>query len=201
MVRAGYAARVLYSGCRQKVRTAYEVGYPGLCCHILGGGLLPVGGWSRKILFSHPSQGGELMVTKTWAEARDCYWYANMGRGKTLKFQDSFRSRAGNDIDAWFEVANRKSPRSAGKTILHIRKTGTTAAELFNLCETYMESPSLKTFSQFRRRLAKTDVIATAATFPAFLRPDQFPMVDTQITRWVTGESLDWHSQRAGCEK
>lgn len=31
----------------------------------------------------------------------------------------------------------------------------------------------------------KTDVIATAFTFPAFYRPDLFPMVDTRVAKWV----------------
>ena len=72
-----------------------------------------------------------------------------------------------------------------------------TSERLWEHCRAYVEKPSLETFSTFRDILFKTDVIATAATFPAFLKPDDFPMVDQQVARWATANA-DKHGY-AGC--
>ena len=61
-----------------------------------------------------------------------------------------------------------------------------TSERLWERCWAYVENPSLETFRAFRGILFKTDVIATAATFPAFLEPDDFPMVDQQVARWAS---------------
>ena len=58
-----------------------------------------------------------------------------------------------------------------------------TAERLRERCLRYIDEPGLESFQAFRDTLFKTDVIATAMTFPAFLRPDIFPMVDIQIAR------------------
>ena len=120
-----------------------------------------------------------------WTEVRDAYWYDHKGREATLAFQDAFRRQAATNIKAWFEVVRWKSPRSAGRTISHITRSGIKPNELHDLCEIYVQCPTLGNFQEFRRCIAKTDVVATAATFPAFLRPDLFPMVDTQTALWA----------------
>lgn len=43
-----------------------------------------------------------------------------------------------------------------------------------------------------RSKLFREPVVATAATFPAFICPEKFPMVYTQIARWVR-ENGDLH--------
>lgn len=121
-----------------------------------------------------------------WNAARDAYWYDHKGREATLEFQDEFRCGAATDIRAWFEVVRWKSPRSAGRTIAHIARSGIRPNELLDLCEAYVHRPTLGNFQEFRRCIVKTDVVATAATFPAFLRPDLFPMVDTQTALWAS---------------
>ena len=60
-----------------------------------------------------------------------------------------------------------------------------TAERLWDKCLLYIEKPSLESFQAFRNILFKNKVIATAATFPAFLKPDDFPMVDRQVARWA----------------
>ena len=60
------------------------------------------------------------------------------------------------------------------------------------------------TFSGIRRRTRfevlhrlfslRSRSIATVATFPAFLDPDRFPMVDTRIAKWV-GRTMDAHNR------
>ena len=121
----------------------------------------------------------------SWEEARQAYWYDDKGRDDTLAFQRHFKHHAPNLLDAWYEVVRWKSPRSKGRTVNHIRSTGITARELLRLCEEYIDNPTIHTFRRFRVNIAKTDVVATAATFPAFLQPGLFPMVDTQTAKWV----------------
>ena len=126
----------------------------------------------------------------SWQEARDAYWYDGRSREETLAFQLYFKRRARRELDAWYEVVRWKSPRSAGKTRNYIQQTGITANALLRRCQNYMKNPTVYTFRSFRTQIAKTDVVATSATFPAFLRPDLFPMVDTQVTKWV--ENNPW---------
>ena len=121
----------------------------------------------------------------TWQKALDAYWYDNKGRAATLAFQDWFRENAGKSLEPWFEVAHWKSPRSADKTIAQIRQSGVSPRRLEMLCRNYIEHPCLRTFREFRHNIAKTGALATAATYPAFIRPDIFPMVDTQTAEWA----------------
>ena len=121
----------------------------------------------------------------TWQKALDAYWYDNKGRAATLDFQDWFRENAGKSLEPWFKVARWKSPRSADKTIIQIRQSGAPPQLLEMLCRNYTENLSKQTFREFRQKIAKTEALATAATYPAFLRPDIFPMVDTQTAEWV----------------
>ena len=121
----------------------------------------------------------------SWQEALGAYWYDNRGRAATLTFQDWFRESAGKSLEPWFEVARWKSPRSAAKTIAQIRQSGVSPQRLEMLCRDYTENLGKQTFRAFRQNIAKTDALATAATYPAFLRPDIFPMVDTQTAEWV----------------
>ena len=57
--------------------------------------------------------------------------------------------------------------------------------ELWSACMAYIEDETRKSFSTFRSRLFAAPVVATPATFPAFICPERFPMVDRQITKWA----------------
>ena len=150
-------------------------------------------------------------------------------RTETIAFENRFRGKARNHIEAWYEVifwkyysfdafrdeqtservgrvADSKAPEiiklieDAGASEELVNQTaqffgynrqGTeevieiTPARLLDNCWGFIENPSLQSFQAFRDILFKTDVIATAATFPAFLKPDDFPMVDRQVARWA----------------
>ena len=127
----------------------------------------------------------EFQMDVTWQEALDAYWYDQKDRAGTIAFQDWFRAQAGTELEAWFEVVRWKSPRSASKTRDHIERSGVTARYLETLCKGYVDEPRRETLRAFRQKIAKTEVVATAATFPAFIRPDIFPMVDTQTASWT----------------
>ena len=172
-------------------------------------------------------------------------------RAETIDFEDRFRSKAQNHIEAWYEVVfwkNYSIPPSrqniisrvmyrvflsnAESILRTIEQRGNTdksleemieqidldaefsaefgydrndadeesiitAERLWERCLRYVDGPSLESFQVFRDTLFKTKVIATAMTFPAFLRPDIFPMVDVQIARWANtnGTDHDYRSQ------
>ena len=150
-------------------------------------------------------------------------------RTETIAFENRFRGKAQNHIEAWYEVIFWKyysfdpfrdeqtservghvTASKAPEIIKLIEDAGTseelvnqaaqffgynrqgteevieiTPARLWDNCWDFIENPSLQSFQAFRDILFKTDVIATAATFPAFLKPDEFPMVDRQVARWA----------------
>ena len=148
----------------------------------------------------------------TWKQALDRYRYpadlrrfagrhehpgwfeSNLGVGdrrETMDFEARFRHRASDDLRAWGEVVFWKLytiPLARNKTTRAVLDSGVSARELRLLCMQYVEEPnslSRAAFSAFRKKLFGTPRVATAAAFAAFLRPDEFPMVDTQITRWA----------------
>lgn len=115
----------------------------------------------------------------------------------TKKFEDRFRELAPHYLEAWYEVVFWKmysQPRSRNRITKHVIKEITsdeiTSNILHALCRWYTNSDNPFGFSGhemfrvFRRMLIINDVVATAAIFPAFLDPDNFPMVDTQVARW-----------------
>ena len=140
-------------------------------------------------------------MTEKWTFARDSYDYYRYlsnyayrpeypkrvwGHAQTTEFEDLFRKYGPYEIKAWHAVVHWKSPRSASKTINHIAELGVSAGELWRLCDDYVQNCTLEIegFSRFRCKVAKEKVVATAATFPAFICPEKFPMVDTVIAEW-----------------
>ena len=69
---------------------------------------------------------------------------------------------------------------------------------LWDKCWHYIENPSLESFQGFRDILFKTNAVATAATFPAFLKPEDFPMVDRQVARWARRNGLEHSFESCG---
>ena len=112
---------------------------------------------------------------------------------QTMDFETRFREQARHHLEVWGEVVFWKNyTMPLGRTKLTrqvLGKSSVRPAELWSSCLEYVANPNLESFKAFRSKLFG-DSIATAATFPAFIRPDQFPMVDTQITKWavVNGE-------------
>ena len=74
---------------------------------------------------------------------------------------------------------------AAHRTADKLLGAGASPADLWSSCSAYVENPSLESFRAFRRKLFTTPVVATAATFPAFICPERFPMVDKQVTKWA----------------
>ncbi len=72
------------------------------------------------------------------------------------------------------------------------------AGELWDRCNEYVHSNDSEARTNFEKVHQlfglKTDRIAVVATFPAFMDPHRFPMVDTRIAKWV-GEAMDEHNR------
>ena len=79
-----------------------------------------------------------------------------------------------------------------------VRRRGVVTAErLLSRCRAYMESPTLDSFLKFRDMMFGRGV-AVAATFPAFLDPDRFPMVDRHVARWAATNGEQHSCRRYG---
>ena len=146
----------------------------------------------------------------TWKQARDAYCYpVNLkkftdaaeypdwfkenikpgDRRQTMDFEAKFREHGQDNLKAWGEVAfwkNYKRRAAANRiTKKNVLARRISAIDLWSKCNDYIENPCLESFRAFRELLFKTPVVATAATFPAFVCPEKFPMVDKLITRWA----------------
>jgi len=115
-------------------------------------------------------------------------------RASTIEFEDHFRTESNQRLEPFFEVVfwklyRVKHARNHGtqKTVDFVDKHRVSAADLHWAIRRFVEQPSVPNLSVIRAYLGiKTEVLAVALTFPAFLDPVRFPMVDRQTARWVT---------------
>lgn len=142
------------------------------------------------------------------------YWNANRypdyfnriisgNRVSTIEFEAYFRGNC-QKIEVWYEVVFWKMYSQSGRrdeiTLNFIKNISTNSASSGEMLHSYLQqfirSPSIGNFEKFRKSLGfRSNVIATAATFPAFLNPEMFPMVDTRVAKWVNSQ-LRIHNQR-----
>ena len=113
-------------------------------------------------------------------------------RAETIEFEDRFRRYAPDNLEVWYEVVFWKLSSQEGRrdgttqnVIRRLTNSRTTAGELWELTEEYIERPSRGTFKKLRSKFFTSDVVATVATFPAFICPERFPMVDTHVAKWA----------------
>jgi len=114
-------------------------------------------------------------------------------RDSTMGFELYFRTHA-KSIEPWFEVVFWKlfsQPRVLQKTSEAVISQLTMTpqikpTDLLEKVEKFMVSESREDFESFRKLFRfRSTAIAIVATFPAFLCPDRFPMVDTRVAKWV----------------
>ena len=155
-----------------------------------------------------------MKMTQSWQKALDLYRYrvdladfkdaqmypdwfeydtGNGDRANTMGFEEWFREFAPHHLEAWYEVVFWKlysqpsrRDRITPDAIANVERSRLTAGDLWNLCHDYIGSPSSRSFTNFRKHFFDSNVIATAATFPAFICPKKFPMVDKHIARWAS---------------
>lgn len=114
-------------------------------------------------------------------------------RASTIEFENYFRSACDKKVEPYFEVAFWKlysqpmvRQGSTNRIVDHMREEGVEASELRCAVDLFVEKPTKPNLSVLRALLEiKADVLALALTFPAFLNPVRFPMVDTKTAGWV----------------
>jgi hypothetical protein len=120
-------------------------------------------------------------------------------REETMRFEERFRQYGRERIEVWYEVVFWKMYSQP-----HLRNHNThgiianlhdaTATQLWENCQQYIQNSNWDTFDTFRQIFNLTTLaIATVATFPAFMNPEDYPMVDRQVAHWVH-QHLDDHN-------
>ena len=108
---------------------------------------------------------------------------------QTRAFETRFRQQAPFHLEVWAEVVYWKLYTmgiARNRTTRRVLDSGVLPDELWSACTDYIENGTQESFRKFRSKLFTSSGVATAATFPAFICPERFPMVDTQITRWAS---------------
>jgi hypothetical protein len=119
-------------------------------------------------------------------------------RTSTMEFEDRFRSYAAQELEPWLEVVYWKlfsqpptrGEKTTSQVASHLQRENISPQALWHSCTRYVKNPTRQNFEAFRKLLGfRSPVIAVAFTFPAFMSPDQYPMIDTRIAKWV-GHSM-----------
>ncbi len=114
-----------------------------------------------------------------------------------MDFEDYFRAKGQSAIDPWGEVVFWKMASQRGRADIRTREVLDRLKlrqpeTLWDALTAYVKQSTEENFDRFRSLFGfKTKVIAIVATFPAFVAPDRFPMVDTRIAKWVQDHSAE----------
>ena len=130
-------------------------------------------------------------------------------RPSTILFEDYFRANNGK-IQTWYEVVFWKMYSQSGrrdqKTTDVINQLNgqlkntnlpmTTSSQLIAATKAFIDNPDVKDNFENLRKLFRfeSSVIAIVATFPAFVNPEKFPIVDTRVAKWIDSH-LDFHNK------
>ncbi len=153
-------------------------------------------------------------MAETWKRALDSYvypvdlrqfahaeeypgWFQHRlalgNRDETMQFEQHFREHARSALAPWLEVVLWKMYSQGGRRDYRtqciaeqLESSNVSAGELWEACRQYVNGPSRQTFDGFRRLFHfGSEAIAIVATFPAFMAPDRFPMVDSKVAQWT----------------
>ena len=114
-------------------------------------------------------------------------------RKQTMQFEEYFRAHGREEIEPWYEVVfwkmySQPSRRdnATRRVVMHLQNRVVSPEEIWGACFAYVKHAGRMSFDAFRRLFGfTTSVIATVASFLAFIAPDEYPMVDTRVARWV----------------
>jgi hypothetical protein len=139
---------------------------------------------SRAVRFAR-----RLHLTSPWFE----FSLEEGTRKETMLFEDRFRSLAGESVEAWYEVifwklasTGRLGETRALRMIEDLREFGPAVDKMWNACAQFIGAGNRESFKELQRELfIVSGGIPVAATFPAFVCPERFPMADRWVARWV----------------
>ena len=114
-------------------------------------------------------------------------------RNSTIVFENYFRENAQRSIEVYFEVIfwklysqKRIRQRSTSRIVNYVLREKIEPKLLYEAIKQFVEVPWRQNLQNIRDLLGiRTHVLAVALTFPAFLNPEKYPMVDNNIARWV----------------
>jgi len=114
-------------------------------------------------------------------------------RAETMDFEERFRTFGREAVEVWFEVifwklasTRRLGESRAERMIENLRVIKASAPRMWSACAGFVASRSRKSFVGLQEELfIVAKGIPVAATFPAFMCPEQFPMIDRWIAKWV----------------
>lgn len=110
----------------------------------------------------------------------------------TIQFENHFRNNAQQHIQSWFELTFWKMYSQGGRANhrtleleSRFQRQHTTPQTLWNRSQILLNNFTQNNFNSLRKLYHTTPVIANVATIPAFLKPSEYPMVDSRIAKWV----------------
>jgi hypothetical protein len=124
---------------------------------------------------------------------------------QTIRFEDHFRKHGKYHIEVWYEVVfwkmftqgrGGRGNFQVKKLIEHVNANRVSSGDLWSACYEYTRSETRETFGKLSKRLGFSagNGIAITATFPAFMEPNRFPMVDTRVAKWVSACASRYNS-------
>jgi hypothetical protein len=138
------------------------------------------------------------------AKNYDGYFNQNIAgdRCSTIAFENYFRKNNCN-IETWHEVVFWKMYSQGGRREIRtqqiIQQTRNFSGEqLTAAVKDFISDANRNTFKNIQKMLVRGINIAVVATFPAFVDPFKFPMVDTRVAKWVNSEAERFNSTNLG---
>lgn len=121
-------------------------------------------------------------------------------RNSTMKFEKYFRDKAQIEIEVYFEVIFWKLYSLISSKLDFAEQIANNVdrmignmnenkpSEVFSKIMEFNNNPTLINFQNFRHLLGMKRLngsLVVASTFPAFLEPDEYPMLDSRVISWV----------------
>lgn len=118
-------------------------------------------------------------------------------RNSTIEFENYFKMKCQTEIEPWFEVVfwkmysqtNHRQSQTCN-IVQKFLESNMQSSKLYEAAKKFMESKTedgaKNAFMAYQKMFyPSSGAIATVATFPAFLDSQNFPMVDTNVAKWV----------------
>lgn len=124
-------------------------------------------------------------------------------RDSTIKFENYFRENARKSREVYFEVIfwkvysyTNNRLRTTSRIVNHILERKVSSESLYDAIKHFVDSPTPQNLRSIRNLLGiRTNVLAIPLTFPAFLNPEKYPMVDRKVAQWVN-TNLNEHNRK-----
>lgn len=125
-------------------------------------------------------------------------------RESTIAFEDHFRRLAPDYIEAYLEVVFWKMASQGGRASYRTGKiaeslweTRAQARDIWKALLSFVDAPDRPKLQQVRKQLGiSAQVLPVSLTFPAFVEPKMFPMVDSYVAKWVNSNWERHNSRR-----